>query len=325
MTRRYVGAVGLFLGVVCLAGLTLGAMLPVVESWQLVLAALVLYPAGVYFDLLPPGRPPGVVTAAAEAPDEPGEPEGLPPAMVPGPPRSPGFAGWSYVDMDGEAEPPQRGTLAFLVVAALAVGLAVGAVATGLAMSMREEGATEAAVPGTEPPAEATGEQSAVSPSPTPSPTTEATATPTATATPSPTPSPTPEPPTPTPTVARRTEPTPAPPTPVPTLAPQTSRSTAASIGGTWEIVDTVTYGPGQGETYRFEVDLRQAGGVVTGGGAGLDLVGERQGDRIVVAFEREGATGYFIWWVADGETLWGEFRDNGAENGGTSLARRVD
>ena len=324
MNGRYLGALALFAGVLAFAATILAALIPGVAAWHLLVPGLLAYALGTYFDLLPPGRPAkgGAPVYTAHTPGgEPlplsgsyGEQRPLPPVLVPGPRAKAQREGASGpVSFTIEEPPPQRGLAATLIVAAVGVSLAAGAAVAWLAAS-RDGEANPAGGRGDISPT-AIGLATATQP-----PATAATATGVATPTPTATAT---TPPPPTPTLTQRAEPTPVPATA--TRTPTPAPRPAGSLSGRWEIVDTVTYGPGVNESYTFVVQLRQTGSAVSGSGGGLELTGERQGDRVVVSFERSGGAGFFIWIVQASDRLTGTFRDDGAANGGSSVARRLD
>lgn len=326
MNGRYLGALALFAGVLAFAAAVLAALIPGVAAWQLIVPALVAYALGTYFDLLPPGRPPKAAPDIHSAHTPPaetiplagsyGERPPLPPVLVPGPrvkAQRPGAGGPVHYTV--EEPPPQRGLAATLIVGAIGLSLAAGAAAAWLVAS-RDGEADPSSGAGDISPTATAGAAAA-----TQSPTAGATATAVATSTPTPTATATTPPPTPTP--VQRAQPTPVPPTATRTPIPEPRP--AGSLSGRWEIVDTVTYGPGANESYTFVVQLRQTGSALGGSGGGLELTGERQGDRVVVSFERPGGAGFFIWVVQGSDLLAGTFRDNGAANGGSSVARRLD
>lgn len=305
MSGRYLGAILLFAGVLAVAAFVVAALVPAVAAWQLLLPALAAYALGVAFDVLPPGRPQRGAGAAADA--DRGDATG--PLLVPGPRALDEGPLWTtYIPID---EPPAgRGMAATLVVAAIGLSLAAGAVVAWLAASGSggPQAGSAPETPAPTEPARTASRTATRAPAPTATPTETATATPTATATATARPQPTPVPPT-----ATRAGPTP------------TTPARQGDLSGRWQIVDTVTNGPGANETYTFTVQLQQAGSAISGSGGGLTLAGERQGDRVVVAFERSGGTGYFIWTAQGNNLLTGTFRDNGAGNGGTSIARRLE
>jgi hypothetical protein len=96
------------------------------------------------------------------------------------------------------------------------------------------------------------------------------------------------------------------------------------SLSGDWLLVDSVTRGPGAGESYSFRVHFSERGALVTGAGDGLAIQGMRIGNVISATFQRGSSTGAFKWSIAENGQLVGTFVDAGAGNSGQSNARLI-
>jgi hypothetical protein len=96
------------------------------------------------------------------------------------------------------------------------------------------------------------------------------------------------------------------------------------SLTGDWLLVDSVTGGPGSGESYSFRVHFSERGALVTGAGDGLTIQGMRTGNVISATFQRGSSTGAFKWSIAENGQLVGTFIDAGAGNSGQSNAHLV-
>lgn len=334
MISRTAAAAGLAVVAFALAGALLGALLPGLTAITGGLLAVVLYPLGVLFDLLPPGR--GDREPPRPEPWHRERPLAAAPARVVYPPERPSGPGVTDPPQPtaraaAPAPPPpaaqgdrshREPVAAPGVVLAGVFAAALTALLVLMALVIAGESDGDDATPIAARQADEVGPE----PSPTlPARTTEPatptpTATATATATPE-TPTPTPVPPTPTPVPPT---PTPVPPTRQPT-APATAARPDGWLSGTWRIVDRVTTGQDAGQAYVFDVTLSESGGVISGSGGGLTLRGTRSGDTVSVTFTRAGAaTGSFRWEIRPDGSLFGFFEDHGAANSGTSIANRV-
>ena len=324
MSARYLVSVSLFVIALAGVGAALGFVLPGVSALALAVTLAVLYPVGLAFDVLPPGRPRAasatdwlaednraVPPPRSRAPAARGE---RPAAGAPVPP--------GYVAGPGAEAPSRPPVPAAVVVAGIGGLLLVGTIAA----AAREGGGGSRAFPAlggaggeavagvTAPPpptvAGTPGPAQTATPTPPPAtPTLTATPTPTATATEAPA----------TPTAA------PATPTPLPQPAPSQPQLQAGWMNGRWQITDTITQGPDAGMTFTFVVTLTEAEGRVAGSGDGLSLDGVRRGETVRLDFFRTGAAaGVFEWRVQPDGSLAGAFSDFGAANGGVSVARRL-
>jgi hypothetical protein len=90
-------------------------------------------------------------------------------------------------------------------------------------------------------------------------------------------------------------------------------------------VVDTVTEGPGTGQTFSFDVTLQQDGAVLRGGNSGLTINGVVQGNTASVAYVQPGLgyTGTFHWTMQSRAEARGSFT-NSAPNSGSSVLVRL-
>ncbi len=134
--------------------------------------------------------------------------------------------------------------------------------------------------------------------------------------------------PTPAPTVAPGETETPEATPGTPTAKP-TPRGTkvvqVASLTGRWQITDSVTStGEGSGQTYRFIVELKEAGSAITGLGDGLAITGTRQGNLVQVQFVQSGHSGVFEWTATSDDVLQGSFSVDNGGSSGRSVGSRI-
>ena len=296
-------------------------------GWQPVpvgVTAILVAAAGMIAGFVPPGRP-----RFRPPPFERRATEPLWP-YISGPDR-PQFTRYA---MDSAVADERRGaTWVGLGMTTLIVGIGVGAAATALFAAARSEhlisdqfhrftGLNDQSSdrivgigPGT----------------PTPNPRATATATP--------------EPPTPTPTEEPTETPEPSPtprrserrqeagatatpqhraPSPTATAEPP-EPAESVSMGGRWQVTDTIEYGNQSGQSFTFEITLEQDGARVTGQGKdGFRFEGRIEGGVLVLGFTRPGGAGIFIVNVMPDGSLAGGWRDFNQQNGGPTTMLRV-
>jgi hypothetical protein len=126
------------------------------------------------------------------------------------------------------------------------------------------------------------------------------------------------------PTRVATEQPTRQPPRPTP-AQPQNRPQQTPDLSGEWLITDTVSYGPGTGSSFPFDLSLTQQGSQLSGGGNGLQLSGVIDGATVSASYSQSnGTTGTFSWTAgADGNTLAGSFT-NSSGNGGDSVGQRL-
>lgn len=100
---------------------------------------------------------------------------------------------------------------------------------------------------------------------------------------------------------------------------------TTPNLAGTWQIADTVSYGPGAGQTFTFTIVLQQQGATLSGQGDGLRLTGLIEGRAIHASYTQDsGATGSFDWTLDAGDGSFSGSFTNSIGNGGASAGRRL-
>ena len=102
--------------------------------------------------------------------------------------------------------------------------------------------------------------------------------------------------------------------------------SSDVTMTGRWFIQDTITYGPGTGNTFSFYVTFSGGDGVSQGSGDGLNVTAVGTGTTVDAHYVQDGGySGDFTWTLAgEGDTMTGTFT-NSRGNGGTSTATRVE
>jgi hypothetical protein len=88
--------------------------------------------------------------------------------------------------------------------------------------------------------------------------------------------------------------------------------------------VDTVTAGSGAGSTFRFDVVLTQAGSVLSGGSATIQVIGTVEGETAQLQFSQpaQGYTGTFTWTLSSASRATGAFTTAGVNSGVSELIR---
>lgn len=301
--RRWLAA-ALFLAVLLPFAAAMAALLPGVPAIAGPGAVLVLYPLGVWLDLLPPGRP-GAEDAAladtAPAIERARIRHAVPPS--PGQPLVDGYiplAGGALAGHATSSATEPRATRAPLVwkavagVGVLTVGVlliaAVGRAGGGAARDSNPFAVAGVRAPAL-PPASPSPEQSALAGAGALTPFGTAAASPTST-----------------------------PAASTPTLMP--TPGSPAPLAGRYELVNTVTSGGARGQSFRFAVTFRQQRDAVLASGDGLRIEGQRAGDVVRASYDQAGSSGLFEWTVQQDGSLTGSFRDAGSGVTGTSAAR---
>lgn len=110
-----------------------------------------------------------------------------------------------------------------------------------------------------------------------------------------------------------------------PPASATTAPAETPTVMGTWILTDTVTSGPGLGQTFQLMVALTEADGTVTGTAEGMTLSGKRDGEKIDLNFARIGSRGTFSWALTPDGKLNGTFTDtaSGSLSSGTSVGVR--
>ncbi|MGH2609298.1 MAG: hypothetical protein ACRDHF_09440 [Tepidiformaceae bacterium] len=263
-------------------------------------AAVLAGGAGLIIGFLPPGRP------RFRSPDfQRRHTEPLWP-YLPGTER-PQFTRYQ---MDAAVADERRGaTYVGLAMAAMIMGIGMAAVAVSLFAAARSQDIITSQVDRfaglSDHTPEATAEPATATPEP-----------PTATLTP------TPEPPTPTATPTQRPavrKPSRPSSTPSPTAPPRSQEQVNISMAGRWKVTDRVDFGTAAGETFTFDITLRQEGDRVFGSGNGMSFEGRLQDEVLTILFTRPGGFGIFVWNLLPDGSFSGDWHDFTAQNGGPS------
>lgn len=302
--RRWLAA-ALFLAVLLPFAAAMAALLPAVPAIAGPGVVLVLYPLGVWLDLLPPGRPGAEDAALAEtapAIERARIRHAVPPS--PGQPLVDGYIPLATGALAGHANrgataAPGASHAPLVWKAAAGVGvLTIGLVLITVAARAGGGGARDSnpfAVAGVRapvlPPASPSPEQSALTGAGALTPSSTVVASPTSTSAVS-----------------------------TPTLTP--TPGSPAPLAGRYELVNTVTSGGARGQSFRFAVTFRQQRDAVLASGDGLRIEGQRAGDVVRASYDQAGSSGLFEWTVQQDGSLTGSFRDAGSGVTGTSAAR---
>jgi hypothetical protein len=90
-------------------------------------------------------------------------------------------------------------------------------------------------------------------------------------------------------------------------------------MAGRWQVKDNVDFGTAAGETFTFDITLRQDGDRVSGTGNGMTFQGRLDETVLTLAFTRPGGSGIFVWGLLPDGSFSGAWHDFTAQNGGPS------
>ncbi|HEX5140344.1 MAG TPA: hypothetical protein VFX19_05350 [Dehalococcoidia bacterium] len=137
-------------------------------------------------------------------------------------------------------------------------------------------------------------------------------------------PSPTATPPKATATLAASPASAPATPTPGPTATPA-SQTQTVDFSGRWRMFYTVLSGAGAGQSFSFDIVLRQNGTQISGGNAGMQIGGYVTGNVATLNYIQPstGYSGTFVWTQAAPGVAQGTFTSS-YPNSGTSTLQRL-